>query len=159
MSISDEIVVMKLGEMQQMGRPQDVYNSPANLFVAQFLGTPPINVFKARVSGKKVYIGNDCVMELNEDLGERNIYAAIRPEGFILAKPSDKNALHGNCEAVQVMGRDISVVAHNPECTKNTFRVIISSDDKVSPGEVAFTVKPHKIFLFDGETEERIYLK
>ena len=46
MSISDEIVVMKLGEMQQMGRPQDVYNSPANLFVAQFLGTPPVNVFK-----------------------------------------------------------------------------------------------------------------
>ena len=159
MSISDEIVVMKLGEMQQMGRPQDVYNSPANLFVAQFLGTPPINVFKARISGKKVMIGNDCVMELNENLGDRNIYAAIRPEGFILAKPSDKNALHGNCEAVQVMGRDISVVAHNPECTKNTFRVIISSDDKVSPGEVAFTVKPHKIFLFDGETEERIYLK
>ena len=159
MSISDEIVVMKLGEMQQMGRPQDVYNSPANLFVAQFLGTPPINVFKARISGKKVMIGNDCVMELNENLGDRNIYAAIRPEGFILAKPSDKNALHGNCEAVQVMGRDISVVAHNSECTKNTFRVIISSDDKVSPGEVAFTVKPHKIFLFDGETEERIYLK
>ena len=159
MSISDEIVVMKLGEMQQMGRPQDVYNSPANLFVAQFLGTPPINVFRARISGKKVMIGNDCVMELNENLGDRNIYAAIRPEGFILAKPSDKNALHGNCEAVQVMGRDISVVAHNPECTKNTFRVIISSDDKVSPGEVAFTVKPHKIFLFDGETEERIYLK
>ena len=159
MSISDEIVVMKLGEMQQMGRPQDVYNSPANLFVAQFLGTPPINVFKAHVSGKKVMIGEDCVLVLNEDLGERDIFAAIRPEGFMLAKASDKNVLHGNCEMVQVMGRDISVVANNPNCTKPSFRVIISSDDKVSPGEVAFTVKPHKIFLFDGETEERIYLK
>ena len=159
MSISDEIVVMKLGEMQQMGRPQDVYNSPANLFVAQFLGTPPINVFRARAEGKKVMIGQDCILEVNEDLGNRDIFAAIRPEGFVLAKPSDKNALHANCEMVQVMGRDISVVAHNPECAKPTFRVIISSDDKVSPGEVAFTVKPHKIFLFDGETEERIYLK
>ena len=159
MSISDEIVVMKLGEMQQMGRPQDVYNSPANLFVAQFLGTPPINVFKARVEGKKVIIGEDCVLELNEDLGNKEIFAAIRPEGFILAKAGDKNVLHANCEMVQVMGRDISVVAHNPNCTKPTFRVIISSDDKVAPGEVAFTVKPHKIFLFDGETEDRIYLK
>ena len=159
MSISDEIVVMKLGEMQQMGRPQDVYNSPANLFVAQFLGTPPINVFKAHVSGKKVMIGEDCVLVFNEDLGERDIFAAIRPEGFMLAKASDKNVLHGNCEMVQVMGRDISVVANNPNCIKPSFRVIISSDDKVSPGEVAFTVKPHKIFLFDGETEERIYLK
>ena len=159
MSISDEIVVMKLGEMQQMGRPQDVYNSPANLFVAQFLGTPPINVFRAHVDGKKVMIGQDCVLELNEDLGNRDIFAAIRPEGFVLAKQGDKNVLHANCEMVQVMGRDISVVAHNPECAKPTFRVIISSDDKVAPGEVAFTVKPHKIFLFDGETEERIYLK
>lgn len=159
MSISDEIVVMKLGEMQQMGRPQDVYNSPANLFVAQFLGTPPINVFRAHVDGKKVMIGQDCVLELNEDLGNRDIFAAIRPEGFVLAKQGDKNVLHANCEMVQVMGRDISVVAHNPECAKPAFRVIISSDDKVAPGEVAFTVKPHKFFLFDGETEERIYLK
>ena len=159
MSISDEIVVMKLGEMQQMGRPQDVYNSPANLFVAQFLGTPPINVFKAKVEGKKVMIGEDCVLELNEELGNKEIYAAIRPEGFMLAKAGDKNVLHANCEMVQVMGRDISVVAHNPNCTKPTFRVIISSDYKVAPGEVAFTVKPHKIFLFDGETEDRIYLK
>ena len=158
MSISDEIVVMKLGEMQQMGKPQDVYNSPANLFVAQFLGIPPINVFKAKMNGKKVMIGDDCVMEINKDLGDKEIYAAIRPEGFILAKPSDKNVLRGTCEAVQVMGRDISVVAHNPNCTKDTFRVIISSDDKVSTGEVAFTVKPNKIFLFDGETEDRIYL-
>ena len=159
MSISDEIVVMKLGEMQQMGKPQDVYNSPANLFVAQFLGTPPINVFRAHVLGRKVMIGDDCVLEINEDLGEKDIFAAIRPEGFALAKAGDKNVLHANCEMVQVMGRDISVVAHNPNCIKPTFRVIISSDDKVAPGEVTFTVKPHKIFLFDGETEDRIYLK
>ena len=135
MSISDEIVVMKLGEMQQMGKPQDVYNSPANLFVAQFLGTPPINVFKAHVSGNKVMIGDDCVLVLNEDLGEKDIFAAIRPEGFALAKEGEKNVLHANCEMVQVMGRDISVVANNPNCIKPSFRVIISSDDKVSPGE------------------------
>ena len=159
MSISDEIVVMKLGEMQQMGKPQDVYNSPANLFVAQFLGTPPINVFKGHISGKKVMVGDDCVLALNEDLGEKDIFVAIRPEGFNLAKPADKNVLHGDCEMIQVMGRDISVVANNPNCTKSQFRVIISSDDNVAPGKVAFTIKPHKIFLFDGETEERIYLK
>ena len=159
MSISDEIVVMKLGEMQQMGKPQDVYNSPANLFVAQFLGTPPINVFRAHVSGNKVMIGDDCVLTINEDLGEKDIFAAIRPEGFALAKEGDKNVLHANCEMVQVMGRDVSVVAHNQNCIKPSFRVIISSDDKVAPGNIAFSVKSHKIFLFDGETEDRIYLK
>ena len=45
MSISDMIVVMKLGVVQQIGKPQEVYDDPTNLFVAKFLGTPPINVF------------------------------------------------------------------------------------------------------------------
>ena len=159
MSISDQIVVMKLGEMQQMGKPQDVYNSPANLFVAQFLGTPPINVFKGRVDGKKVIVGEDVVHELGEDLGQKDVWVAIRPEGFILASPKDKNVLHATCEMIQVMGRDISVVANNEHCTKPTFKAIISADDQVNPGAVAFKVKPHKIFIFDGETEERIYTK
>ena len=159
MSISDEIVVMKLGEMQQMGKPQDVYNSPANLFVAQFLGTPPVNVFRGRVEGKKVMVGPDCVLELEKEIPNKNIFVAIRPEGFILAKPGEKGTLSGQCEMVQVMGRDISAVVSNPFCIKPSYRVIISSDDKVAPGPIAFKVKPHKIFLFDGETEERIYLK
>ena len=159
MSISDQIVVMKLGEMQQMGKPQDVYNSPANLFVAQFLGTPPINVFHGRVDGKKVYVGDDCVQTLGEDLGKKDVYVAIRPEGFVLAGEKDKDVLHVNCEMIQVMGRDISVVASNPNCTKPTLKAIISADDQVSPGPVAFKVKSHKVFIFDGETEERIYTK
>ena len=159
MSISDQIVVMKLGEMQQMGKPQDVYNSPANLFVAQFLGTPPINVFKGKVDGKKVIIGEDVVQELSEDLGQKDIWIAIRPEGFVLAGAKDKNVLHANCEMIQVMGRDISVVANNEKCIKPTFKAIISADDVVNPGPVAFKVKSHKIFIFDGETEERIYVK
>ncbi len=159
MSISDQIVVMKLGEMQQMGRPQDVYNSPANLFVAQFLGTPPINVFKGKVDGKNVYVGEDLVHVLGEDLGKRDVWVAIRPEGFIIANAKDKNVLHANCEMIQVMGRDISVVANNEYCTKPTFKAIISADDEVKAGPVALKVKPHKIFIFDGETEERIYTK
>ncbi len=57
MSISDMIVVMKLGVVQQIGAPQDVYDNPSNLFVAKFLGTPPINVFKGYVEDGKLYIG------------------------------------------------------------------------------------------------------
>lgn len=159
MSISDEIVVMKLGEMQQMGAPQDVYNSPANLFVAQFLGTPPINVFQGHVKGKDVFIGEDLVLKVNEDLGEKDVWLGIRPEGFVLASENDKNALHAECEMVQVMGRDISVVAKSEWCVKSTFKAIISADDQVAIGKVAFKVKPHKIFLFDKDTEERIYVK
>lgn len=55
-SISDQIVVMKDGSVQQTGRPQDVYDDPANLFVTKFLGTPPINVFSGRVSGGRLLL-------------------------------------------------------------------------------------------------------
>ena len=158
MSISDKIVVMKLGEMQQMGAPQDVYNSPANLFVAQFLGTPPINVFQGSVKGGKIYVGEDCVGDA-PGIEDKQVHVAIRPEGFILANDNDKDVLHAECEMIQVMGRDISVVAKNKQCYKPTFKAIISADDKVNPGNVAFKVKPHKIFIFDIETDERIYIK
>ena len=159
MSISDQIVVMKLGEMQQMGKPQDVYNSPANLFVAQFLGTPPINVFKGRLDGGKIMIGDDVVASVKEDLGQKQVWVAIRPEGFSMAKASDKNVLHAQSEMVQIMGRDISIVASHPDCTKPTFKVIIAQEDMTNEKELALKVKPFKLFVFDFETEERIYIK
>ena len=64
MSISDVIVVMKLGVVQQVGKPQEIYDNPTNLFVAKFLGTPPINVFKGRVAGGKLYIGDVAVLDV-----------------------------------------------------------------------------------------------
>ena len=62
-SISDRIVVMKDGVVQQIGRPQDVYDSPVNLFVAKFLGTPPINVFEGEVRGGLLRLGEDAVLK------------------------------------------------------------------------------------------------
>ncbi len=56
MSISDLIVVMNHGVVQQIGKPQDVYDHPANLFVAKFLGTPPINVFSGEVKHQKLFL-------------------------------------------------------------------------------------------------------
>ena len=76
----------------------------------------------------------------------------------MLAKPGEKEVLHANCEMIQVMGRDVSLVGTNENCTKPTFKAIISADDDVKAGAVALKVKPHKIFIFDNETEERIYL-
>ena len=64
MSISDRIVVMRDGIVQQIGRPQEVYDDPVNLFVARFLGTPPINVFEGQIKNGRLYIGEDCVLEV-----------------------------------------------------------------------------------------------
>ena len=156
MSICDQIVVMKLGVMQQIDAPQEVYNNPANLFVAQFLGNPPINTFLGKIEGKQVKIGDDVVMELPQDMGEKEIYVAIRPEGFEEAKAGETCVLHAKRQALQVMGRDVSILAENPACTKPNFKIIVSSDKLPEGEELSLALKPNKVFLFDRQSEERI---
>ncbi len=154
MSISDMIVVMKLGVVQQIGKPQDVYDDPINLFVAKFLGTPPINVFDGRVENGGLYIGEDRVLEVSLT-GTRNVTVGIRPEGFTL-DPNGKLCCHLN--GVEVMGRDVSVVSTHPASLNPVVRSIINADNKVDTASetVRYNLKPHKVFLFDKETEERI---
>ncbi len=154
MSISDLIVVMKDGIVQQIGKPQEVYDEPINLFVAKFLGTPPINVFDAKISCGKLYIGNECALDApNAPDGE--VYAAVRPEGFIL---NANGALTCNLKAVEVMGRDISVVSSHPNCHAEAIRAIISSENTPSIGRdtVKFDLKPNKVFVFSKTDESRV---
>ncbi len=157
MSISDMIVVMKLGVVQQIGKPQDVYSSPANLFVAKFLGTPPINVFSGEVKGEKLYIGEEAVLDV-KGVSDQSVTVGIRPEGFILKKDGP---LTCNMQNVEVMGRDVSIVSKH-ECSQNaTIRSIIDADNIVDPNaaKVRFALKPNKVFLFSKETEERIFVE
>jgi multiple sugar transport system ATP-binding protein len=155
MSISDVIVVMKLGVVQQIGKPQTVYDNPVNRFVAKFLGTPPINVFKASVKGGKLYINGEAVLDV-PGVSDRDVFAAIRPEGFI---PDDNGPMTCQLSSIEVMGRDVSIVSKNEAMLTPTIRSIVDADYKVSAAaeNVKFTLKPHKVFIFDSETEERIY--
>lgn len=154
MSISDMIVVMKEGVVQQIGKPQEVYDDPVNLFVARFLGTPPINVFDGEVRGGRLYIGNEAVMEVR-DAADQPVYAGIRPEGFLL---QESGPLHCSLSRLEVMGRDISVVSTHENSRNAVIRSIIDSENQLNAaaGTVGFAVKPRKVFLFHRETEERI---
>ncbi len=154
MSISDTIVVMKEGVLQQMGMPQEIYDEPVNLFVAKFLGTPQINVFKGEVKGGKVCIGDSPVMDA-AGIRDRKVYVAVRPEGFVMDENGPLECSFVNRE---VMGRDTSVIATNPEFLGENIRAIIPSEEKVEPvnGKVRFSLKPFKVRIFDMETEERI---
>ena len=71
MSICDIMVVMKLGVVQQIGEPQAIYDDPANLFVANFLGTPPINIFTGYIHDGGVYIGKERIADYDKDLTEK----------------------------------------------------------------------------------------
>jgi len=154
MSISDLIVVMKDGILQQQGKPQQVYDDPANLFVAKFLGTPPINVFDGSVKGGKLYIGEEAV--LSTDCADcEKLTVAIRPEGFI---PCENGPMTCELTRVEIMGRDTSMVCSHPAFTGDSFRTIVDSDDVTlgSGGTVRFSLKPHKVFLFREGSGERI---
>ena len=154
MSISDIIVVMKLGVVQQVGAPQDVYDDPTNLFVAKFLGTPPINVFKGAVKGGKLVLGESEVLDV-PGVDDREVFVGIRPEGFI---PDVNGALECKLNNVEVMGRDVSVVSANEASLNPIIRSIVDADYKIDKNDesIKFSLKPHKVFLFDVETEERI---
>ena len=157
MSICDMIVVMKSGIMMQMGKPQDVYDDPANLFVAKFLGTPPINVFEGRIGDGRLFIGEDAILSSPDLRGERDVYVAIRPEGF---RPCEDGPFRCKLERVEVMGRDVSILSRHDGTQNDTglIRSIVDSDNRidVTRSEVRFEVKPHKVHVFDRDTEERI---
>ncbi len=154
MSISDLIVVMKDGVLQQIGRPQQVYDDPAILFVAKFLGTPPISVFDGRVSDGRLFIGENDVMDVN-GAPDGEVCAGIRPEGFVLDKDGP---LVCRLNGVEVMGRDISILASHSACEAPVIRAIVSSDNTVERAEdsVRFALKRHKVFLFEKESGKRI---
>ena len=155
MSISDFIVVMKLGVVQQVGQPQNVYDNPANLFVAKFLGTPPVNVFDGEVKNGKLLIGGVAVLD-TPGVSNQPVTVGIRPEGFNI-DPNGPFVV--NLSNIEVMGRDVSIVSTHANSLNPVVRSIINADAKIDSTSktVAFSLKPHKVFVFNKETEERIY--
>ena len=170
MSISDLIVVMEAGVVQQIAKPQIVYEDPINLFVAKFLGTPPINVFEGEVRGGIVYIGEDAGIKAEPDsswkdgapdaapgvaLQDGPVTIGIRPEGF---DPEKDGELRCGLTAVEVMGRDTSIVATNAHAANGSIRTIVSTEElaEVSGETVNFRIKPARIYLFDHETGTRV---
>ena len=157
MSISDLIVVMEKGVVQQIDHPQDVYDNPKNLFVSKFLGTPPINVFTGVIKDHKVFIGNDNIAFC--DAPDQEVYVGIRPEGFAI----DKNGpFKLPVKSIEVMGRDSSIIGERDEAENKIVKAIVNdlidNPSKVFAGisEISLGIKEHKIFLFNKETEERI---
>ena len=155
MSISDMIVVMKLGVIQQIGAPQEVYDNPTNLFVAKFLGTPPINVFSGKVENQQLYIGDAAVLPA-PGIEDQEVSIGIRPEGFIL---DENGPLTCKLNSVEVMGRDVSIVSTHEASLNPVIRSIIDADQRTQLGQetVSYSLKPHKVFIFNKESEVRLY--
>lgn len=160
MSICDDIVVMQAGMEMQKDHPQQVYKDPKNLFVAKFLGTPPINVFNATVNNNQIFIGSEKIMDSKVDIKDGIYFVGIRPEGFLLYdEVSEKEkVLTLECTEVQTMGRDLSLICTSPYLMGDRIKIIIDSDIDAKIGSIKFALRRNKVFLFDGQTQQRVYL-
>jgi len=154
MSISDFIVVMKLGVIQQIDEPQRVYEEPANLFVAKFLGSPAINVFDGEIKGGKLLLNGKEIDKDPAYKGEdRPVKIAVRPESFEYVEKGGNIPV--TISTVEQIGRDITV---NGVITgqKNHIKAIIPSElRKGILGKDSISIKAKRLYVFE-ETGERI---
>jgi ABC-type sugar transport system ATPase subunit len=149
MSITDAVVLMKDGVLQQKDEPQDMYNNPVNRFVAQFLGNPPINFLTGRIDRGAVYLEELRLSEV-PGVADGEIVIGIRPEGW---KP-DPAGISTNISLIENIGRDkiISFTVGN-----KPIRAIVDSEFQAAPGDTArFGVKTGSFFLFDPSSHKRI---
>ena len=136
------IAVMEKGVVQQFEVPQRMYLNPGNLFVAQFLGTPQINIFDVTVKDGKIMCG-DVVLREGCKAADGNYKAGVRPEAFNVSE----NGILVKATHVRMTGRELQL---RVALAKEELRVLVHSDMQVSVGtEFCVTIRDNQILLFD----------
>lgn len=151
MSISDEIVVMDVGVVHQIGKPQDVYNEPIDMFVAKFLGTPPINILPARFKNRRIKFYDTVLEERlargSIPTGTDELFVGIRPE-FVRVDSKGKYKVY--VDMVEYIGRDKSMIFKFEGQTDTTCKAIIPSDINVEAGQF-INIDLKRFFVFDKD--------
>ena len=157
MSISDHIVLMKAGVKQQYDVPQALYNEPANQFVADFLGNPPINNLPGTFKDGVFYGDGGAkpvsIPRFQKD-GETRVHLAVRAESFSVEPQESAETLVCTVKSVYQMGKEEMAYFTFGGCD---FRAYIDSEEGLRKGDtVRLSLKKRGVFLFDRETGERI---
>ena len=173
MTLGDRIVIMKDGYIQQIGTPQQVFDHPANIFVAGFIGMPQMNFFEGQLlaqDGKYTVKVMDAVMEpsaeIQAQLKARNIPSkavtlGIRPEHVSFVPEAGPHCLTGSVDVSEMMGSEIHlhVNAGGRDVVLRVPTTELSSEHKSGfayGDQVHFTFRSDLIHLFDPETEENL---
>ncbi|MCW8157465.1 sn-glycerol-3-phosphate ABC transporter ATP-binding protein UgpC [Stutzerimonas stutzeri] len=166
MTLGDKVAVMKDGVIQQFGTPHEIYNNPANLFVASFIGSPPMNFVPLRIrqrDGRWVGVLNSeqgsCELPLpitsDDGLRDRELILGIRPEQIGLAPAGSADfSLAVDIEVVEPTGPDTLVVF-----TLNQVKACcrLAPDQAPRVGETLnLQFDPRRALLFDAQTGERL---
>ncbi len=160
MTMADRIVVMKNGYVQQVGTPKEVYFNPVNMFVAGFIGEPPMNFITRKVEKGCITIGQhslDLSKKLGEAIGEyegKDIVFGFRPEAIALGEKTEAYSISGTVELTEMLGDNANVyvdVDGDKSILKVTPHEIPDMDS-----EVTFSIPYESVYLFDAETENVI---
>jgi multiple sugar transport system ATP-binding protein len=159
MTMGDRVAVMKLGVLQQVDTPLNLYDKPANLFVAGFIGSPQMNLVEAKAVGGKAQIGNYHV-PVDPAAGakvEGNITIGVRPEAWRLVSPNE-GGLPIDVTVVEELGADGYVYGTSEvEGTPASLIVRVSARDSVKKGDTIYvTTDPREVHVFDTDTGERL---
>ncbi len=165
MTMASRIVVMKDGVIQQVGTPREVYDAPANLFVASFIGSPAMNFFKGTLNEGALTISDDLKLEIPEGkmkqikhyIGKK-VVLGIRPEDihdepiFIDASPG--SSIEATIEVSELTGAETMLYT---KINDQEFVSRIDSRTVVHPGDkITLGFDMNKAHFFDAETEEKI---
>ena len=168
MTLGDRIVIMRDGFIQQIGTPQEVFNHPANLFVAGFIGTPQMNLFDATLSKKgdkyvATILGRD--FELPEakqaalkamDKVPSEVIVGVRPVHVHLSS----DGIDATVDVSELMGSELHL--HVNSAGKDVVIVVPTTDidiDSVHGGHkaVKYSFRPDLMHFFDKETEKNLF--
>ena len=173
MTLGDRIVIMKDGFIQQIGTPQEVFDHPANIFVAGFIGMPQMNFFEGQLvaeDGKYTVKIMDAVMELSpeiqaqlkaKDVPSKAVTVGIRPEHVSFVPETGPHCLTGSVDVSEMMGSEIHlhVNAGGRDVVLRVPTTELASEHKggfAYGAQVHFTFRSDLIHLFDPETEENL---
>lgn len=144
MSISDQMVVLEFGLEQQMAAPQEMYNHPANLFVAKFLGNPPINILDGKIENGNVVLSDNLIVGKSKS-ANANVVVGIRPEDFRF----DPQGFEVTPDEVEHIGRDTLIYFTLGD---KKVRAIVDSESAYGQTTIKLSVKKGKLHVFDPET-------
>lgn len=158
MTLADRIVVLRDGEVQQVGSPIEVYDNPANRFVAGFFGTPAMNFLSARVveeAGMRRAKGEGFSLGLPASLGAHSdLTVGIRPESILLHGDDDAPSLQANLQFKEVLGAEVLL---HLECPAGLITVRTDAHTPAKEGEnIKLFLPQDKLHLFDQSSESRV---
>ena len=159
MTMGDRVAVMKLGEIQQVDTPLNLYDKPQNLFVAGFIGSPQMNLMEGTADNGEVRLGKYHVPV--DKTAERKMHGkvtvGVRPENWRIVSDSDQG-LPVTVTVVEELGADSFVYGNcDVEGTPGNVIVRVSGRKHPQKGDTLFvTTDPHHVHVFDTDTGERL---